>query len=876
MIDHILELQDADIKVMPVKSVGTDIYHIHEYRSKFATGLSEEEHRAWIAKGYNGLAVIMGEANPTLLALDFDEKHNGGVPLFDRWRKLISPELYARLVIERTRSGGYHVYFFCPTKPKIHAIAANEQGRELVALRGNFNGITYCAPTNGYTFIQKSLTEVETLEFEEVMQLIEAAYTLNSFTGNTITQSGGLKKYSASRYPSPPVKYEAVLKKFDAEIEEMFIPELLVSIGWSYNQKTIDRPREGRGDHGKFIEMFRPGKAEHEKKIRSAAYYYEKKRLSVYTDDQGVKLPSINNSDGLASWLSPYMVLYYLNDRNWELTYQKVIEVSADYKIDLPERTPMVYATPNRDGSLTYRLEIMGVQEWAINAGYKWFRLADGNDSPVKIVKVVDNVIYDVEEADVHREYMEEVRRSYPDASAQRILVTFMPRIMSYLTVLPVFDGEMLRDKDDRSYMFFNNGIVEITKSQVKLHRYQDLHGHIFASDIKDIDYKKTSSLGDFSDFIDIVSIDEKATDFIKSCLGYILHSYKKKSFAKALMIIEDVEDQEEARGRSGKGLIGQFVKYMRNTVEQDGKVYKSDSQFKMQRVGVKTDIFYINDPTAQILMQQFYNFITDDFTVEMKGKTSFVIPYKLSPKLLITTNYLPPLESDSDKDRFIVMAIKKVFSATYRFQDVFKGPDFFSDEWPEKEKLAVYNFAIECIQMYLRDGIIKYENIDIKQKMERRLISTLVPGYLIEVMENAFECAAGSVSHRIFEEKLEPFGVKIGSGETLVSCFQHTGDSIKIYSQKLWGYCQKAYSAKILDKFFGRKLSFFLQKSGYNYIKERDKNGRFFEVKIAAINEINQWSKREKVNGSAENLMAESGLGEQHISNLPNDYLPF
>jgi len=31
MIDHILDLQDADIKVMPVKSVGTDIYHIHEY-----------------------------------------------------------------------------------------------------------------------------------------------------------------------------------------------------------------------------------------------------------------------------------------------------------------------------------------------------------------------------------------------------------------------------------------------------------------------------------------------------------------------------------------------------------------------------------------------------------------------------------------------------------------------------------------------------------------------------------------------------------------------------------------------------------------------------------------------------------------------------
>ena len=641
MRELIEELKYADVKVMPVLHDGKTIRHIKEYTTKFENGLTDEEFDHWLKKGYNGLCVFMSKANPNLKCLDFDEKHNEGKPIFEEWTKLINPDIYSKLVIEKTRSNGYHVYFLCTQKVNIHAIAANTTGQETIALRGdNFNGITYCAPTKGYQFIQRSLTELETLDVDEMMHLVECAYSFNRFSGKSITSSGGMKKYTNSRYPDPPIKYKPILEIFDSKIEPMFIPELLVSIGWSYNDRTLERPRTNK-EMGEFIELFRPGKKEHEKTTRSASYYYDKKRLSVYTDDQAVQLPSINNSENLASWLSPYMVLYYLNNRDWEQTYNKVLEICEHYKIELPQKVPMVYTVETRN-SISYRIEIKGIQDWAIDAGFMWMKMSIDEDSPMRLIRVVNHIIYDVDETDLHKAFMEEVLRNYIEAEAQRILIAFLPRIMQYMTILPLFNGSILRDKADRSFIPFNNGILEIKKNETIIHKYGDIDEFVFSRDIKDIDYIFGNSQGSFLDFINIVTIDEDHIKFIKSVFGYLLHTYKKKSFAKAVMIIEDVDDQDEAKGRSGKGLLAQFIKWIRSTVEQDGRNYKSDSQFKMQRISPWTQIFYLNDPGSIVMMQQFYNYITDDFLVEIKGKKSYSIPFSKSPKILITTNFLP------------------------------------------------------------------------------------------------------------------------------------------------------------------------------------------------------------------------------------------
>lgn len=847
MKELIEELKYADVKVMPVLHDGKTIRHIKEYTTKFTAGLTDEEMDYWLGKGYNGLCVFMSAANPHLKCLDFDEKHNEGRPIFLEWVKMIDPGIYAKLAVERTRSNGYHVYFLCPDKANIHSIAANSTGQETIALRGdNFNGITYCAPTPGYSFIQKSLTELETLELDEMMQLVEAGYTFNRYSGRTITSSGGLLRYENSKYPDPPIKYKATMEIFDREVEAMFIPELLVSLGWSYNQRTLDRPRHSR-EMGEFIEMYRPGKAEHEKVTRSASYYYDRKRLSVYTDDQSVLLPSINNSEGLSSWLSPYMVVYYLCRRDWDATYAKVLEICGGEKIELPERVPMVYTIALKN-SVRYSVEIKGIQDWAIDSGFMWMKMSSDEDSPMRLVRVVNHIIYDVDETDLHKAYMEEVTRTYTEAEAQRVLITFMPRIMQYMTILPLFNGQILRDRAEVAYIPFNNGILEISKKDTRLHRYGELEEFVFARDIKDMDYTPTGHDGKFTEFIQMITIDDGHHRFIRSVFGYLLHTYKRKSYAKAVMIIEDVEDQDEARGRSGKGLLAQFIKWIRSTVEQDGRNYKSDSQFKMQRISPWTQIFYLNDPGTIVMMQQFYNYITDDFLVELKGKKSYSIPFSKSPKILITTNFLPTLESDSDKDRFIVLPIKKVFSSSFRFQDAFPGQEFFGENWGQLEKNAAINYAIDCIQEYLRNGVFEYQNAQIEANKNKRLIQAKVPEGLLEMLELAIETAKNSRVMHEFDAGIKPYDGLHDSINSLGKCFEYDGEMLKIFTQQVYKYCTNFYKLKLNDKHVGRSIQFYLGAKGYEFTKSHSRSGRYFSIKIGVHENKNVFMKSDGV----------------------------
>lgn len=829
MIELIRELDYAGVKVLPIKYTDGRIYHIYEYNTKFDNGLTDVEHQEWISKGFgNGIAVLMSKANPNLKCLDFDEKNAIGKNVFESWKALIDPVIYGKLVIERTRSNGYHVYFLCNDKCDVHAIAYSEDGREVIGLRGdNFNGITYCAPTPKYQFIQGSLLELQSLDFDEMMQLIDCGYQFNCYKGTAITSSGGVKQRSIAKFPQPPIKYKQVMDIFDAKVDEMFIPNYLETLGWSLNNKRLGNGR----DYGKFIELYRPGKSEDERSVRSASYYYDTKRLSVYTDSVGVKLPSINNGEGLASWLSPYQVLFYLNDRNWDETSRVVVDLCGQMAIELPERVPMVSSVAGRNG-LTWRLEIRGIQLWAIESGFMMMKMSIDDDAPSRLIRVVENVIYDIDESDIQRAFVDFVMVEYLEADAQRLLIAFLPRLMSYLTILPQFDGNILRDASDCSYLLFNNGVLKVTSTEVELIKYNELDQYVFVRDIKPFDYKSNNDAGVFVQFINILSIDDAHKKFLMSAFGYILHNYKRKSFAKAVMIIEDVDDQEEARGRSGKGLLGQFIKWIRQTIEQDGRNYKTDSQFKMQRISPWTQVFYLNDPQKGLPIQQFYNYITDDFLIENKGKKSYTIPFNKSPKVFITTNFLPSLESDSDKDRFIVVPIKKVFSSVYRLKDAFNGQDFFSDDWDYYEKMSAINFAIDCIQVYLREGVIEYENAKMNDNKAKRLLQDQVPEFIIEVLEQAIQTYKIAKNHVEFEEMMQPFDQLAQDKDSLLYCFEWESGGLNVYNSHLLRYCIKAFKVKILDKYFSRKVKTYCDINQLEVTQKRSvKQGRYIFI---------------------------------------------
>lgn len=818
------ELKEQGIKTLPLKHSNGKIEH-PPYSSKFDVGFSDAELTSLSSSGYrDGIAVMHGKCNPDIICLDFDEKNAPGKNLYQSWINIIDDMLLQRLVIEKTRSAGYHVYFKCKSLPVTKALANSSTGAEWIACRSAVsNCITYCAPTNGYTFIQGDLFELQEITEREMQELCDAAAQLNEFTGATKTAKDN--HLTIALYP---VEYSAIFRLFDDKVHGEWIPEQLYAAGWSTD--GVVRKKKLQNDTRQYMKLWRPGRDPRTEDY-SANYWYTNKRLSVFTTS--TNFPGFDT--GQSFMHTPSRVAFYMNDQDWIVTAKFIKQECERLGIDLPREIPMAYSMTVR-GREVWKVEIRGVVEWAEKQGYRWLRVSNNDDSVITFIRVVDNVIYESDEKEILREFRNEINKNYPADATHRTLISFIPSMYKYMDVLPLFDGTLMRDTKDSSYIYFANGALKITAAGSELIKYSELNGCVFNKHIKNFNYSPTRDTGAFGEFIRMISIDDDHEKFIKSAIGYCLHYFKLRSYAKAVMIIEDVEDQDEARGRSGKGIIAQFVEWIRWTVQQDGRNYKSDSQFKMQRIVPGVQVYYLNDPAPGVIMNQFYNFITDDWLVEAKGKKSYSISFNNSPKILITTNYLPNLESDSDKDRFIVLPIKKVFGSALSVRDAFNGVIFFDEHWDEQNRNGAIQFAIECIQCYLKEGVKTYENETVKRNADNRLVKTLVPESIIESIEQAIEVASSAKNYDDFKAGISVHDLRTNMPDSMTKAFSWEPSKLVIYVNSLYQYCMRAYQMKnITDKVFGRRLRMYLEKKHYKNITETRNNitGRRITIEV-------------------------------------------
>jgi hypothetical protein len=835
MKETIREFYALGIRVLPLGYKDGKFIH-PPYSHKFDEGFTEDEALALCDAGYDkGVAVMHGKCNLMLCAMDFDEKNAPGENLYEKYRHIVDPDVFRKILWESTRSDGKHGYFLCGTMPPGKALASSVTGEEWIACRSAANnGITYCAPSPGYSLLNGSFDDLQELTADEMMHALDAAAQLNKWEGHKSKKGNNLPILRA------PADLSHHFKEFDRQVPVDWVIDLLDKEGWTTDGNVKRKAFDGQT--WEYMRWWRPGKDHREP--ASANLWLQSKRLSVFTTS--TILPAFGGTEAFSHL--PSGLLYHFNGRDWKAAYAQIRETSEERQIELPQAIPMAYSVISNNREV-WRVDVKGIMDWATRAGYQWMRMSATEEGSRILVRVVDNVIYETDTSDLQRHYIEEVNRSYAESGPNQVLYAFMPSIVKYMEALPVFEEPLVRDERDKSFMFFRNGVLRITKDTADLVKYTDIDGCVFSRHIKDFDYTSTSEHGTFGEFIDMVSIDAEHKRYIMTALGFILHYYKLRDYAKALMIIEDVDDQEQARGRSGKGIIAQFIEWIRWSVQQDGRNYKSDSQFKMQRIVPGVQVFYLNDPAPTVLMNQFYNFITDDMLIEAKGKKSYTIPFRHSPKILITTNYLPNLESDSDKDRFIVLAIKKTFSASFSVRDAFPGQTFFDDDWGQDDRNGAVRFAIDCIQAYLRHGVVLYQNEEMKRNADQRVVKNIVAETIIEVMEKAIESAKTAQSEVQFLDMLGEMDLRADQPESLRKAFGWRYGELVIYVSRFYHYCLRGPQLKnYTDKRFYRAINLYIDKMGLECIDNRRNGnlGRQIYLKIPR-------SAQEPKNGSSE-----------------------
>ena len=300
--------------------------------------------------------------------------------------------------------------------------------------------------------------------------------------------------------------------------------------------------------------------------------------------------------------------------------------------------------------------------------------------------------------------------------------------VYQYMTNLPKFFKEDVlntldstnvkfkNDTKDTSYLYFTNCAIEVSRDTIKFIDYIDLDGFVWKKHIIDFEYKSSTTGCDFKTFIyNISGKDENKETSLRTTLGYLLSSFKNSSNNVAV-ILNDEMISENPNGGTGKGIFINAVSKLKRCSIIDGKNFSFQKSFPYQTVSADTQIIVFDDVIKNFPFENLFSVVTEGITLEKKNKDAIKIPVSKSPKVLITTNYAIAGDGNSFDRRKWEVEFAQHYKKTFTPQDEF-GKLLF-DEWNSKEWNAFYSYMIECLQMFIKDGLLKSEfnNLHIRQ----------------------------------------------------------------------------------------------------------------------------------------------------------------
>ncbi len=339
-------------------------------------------------------------------------------------------------------------------------------------------------------------------------------------------------------------------------------------------------------------------------------------------------------------------------------------------------------------------------------------------------VRIENNIVEEIDGIDVKEfvmNYLERMateefegtnRNEIIDALIKSANQLFTQQFLEFLITRYI---EFNKDTFGKGYFYFKNGFVEVSRGLTDFYNYKKLNKHIWKKQIIDRNFIEGKKRSVFEDFLFNVCRNEvKRYEALKSGIGYLLHTYKDPSLAKAVVFIDE-KLSDGAFGRSGKGLVIKSISQVRNVVIEDGRNFNPSKNFAFQRVKADTNIVGFEDIREKFPFERLFSIITDGITIERKNKDEVHLGYDESPKVVISTNFSIAGVDDSTLDRQFIIEFSDYYNKSHRPVDDFGKPFFGS--WNEDEWSNFDNFMIGCLQLYLRKGLVAYEYINLEKK---------------------------------------------------------------------------------------------------------------------------------------------------------------
>jgi hypothetical protein len=274
----------------------------------------------WFDKLKNANAIAL-KLYPPFGMLDFDLKNDKRKGIYDGWLDIVSAKnegVLKKVCIEKTRSGGYHVYIKFKGLDNKKMLAISEDKKEVISV---YTGglLSFCAPTPDYNIIHNDFTDLEELTQDEFDLLCTAAADFNIYDDSILSHEQKVITY--------PIEYENEALQFDKNCTDELFESLLNSIDlFEVKNKRLSKTQ-------KHLPYLRKGSVA----AYSAKVYFKSKKVLLFSGSY-VEFPNyhtkINEND--PAWiLTPTKLIYYKNKRNWIETIEIINHLSEQF--DLPK-----------------------------------------------------------------------------------------------------------------------------------------------------------------------------------------------------------------------------------------------------------------------------------------------------------------------------------------------------------------------------------------------------------------------------------------------------------------------------------------------------------------------------------------------------------
>ncbi len=422
LLDKAKQYLNAGLSVLPTKADKHPA--ITTWTRLQAVRLTESQAEAAFKGGdARGLGIICGAVSGNLEVIDVDCKYDLTGSLWTELKSLIDehlPEQTAKsLVIAKTKSGGYHIYYRSqkiegnlklanrPTTPEEkaetykHAIAkgepeekaqkqsAHDKVKVLLETRGE-GGYAIADPTPGYEFIQGDALRIPTITPEEREIFFTLARSFNEVTEPEPKQTGSSK---------PPLYATSGLSPFEDYNQKADITGLLENHGWRQVRRSGER-----------IYFLRPGSTDSK---TSANFHTGLKVFYVFSTSTEFDTNKGYNPTGVYTFLecnkdyslaSRRLYEQGYGDRHQSKTKQKPTQAKTDFIRVEGIRNSGETITLSKPGDV---LKIENVIAGELDKIYVYYVSEDAQEEILKALDLLDSAtearVYTIQTDDLNR-----------------------------------------------------------------------------------------------------------------------------------------------------------------------------------------------------------------------------------------------------------------------------------------------------------------------------------------------------------------------------------------------------------------------------------------------------------------------------------------